>query len=320
MFCKYLSRSVIFLSLLSLVGVTAVLPIDLWHSGSAAVADEKGPQTVASKLLIVAPRAFEAALSPFVTHKAKLLPTEFVALQTALKDSEGADDPEKLKRYLYERWKKDGVRYVLLVGDAAVMPTRFQAVWCGEEKWGHCYLLATDLYYADLAKQDGSFDDWNACKEGNHARYFGELNHWKDDPKIPLNLDGMDLLPEIAVGRWPVNTIARVKVLVSKTIRYEKHVLEDDLPAVRRFGFVCCGGFVDLRGQMDEWGRKLETVTDWQAARLYYADDKRYDATPPPDEKGWKWFCGAASVCFSTPATEMKPVGPAPSTCSAFPT
>ena len=35
---------------------------------------------------------------------------------------------------------------------------------------------ASDLYYADLAKDDRSFDDWNANKEGYHAGYFGEVN------------------------------------------------------------------------------------------------------------------------------------------------
>jgi hypothetical protein len=267
----------------SLLAVYAAFLIVPFCTGALGFAGDQPPAGDA-KLLVVGPRAVETALAPFLAHKARQLPTEFVALQTALEDSAGGDDAEKLKRYLYKRWKKEPIRYVLLVGDASVMPACYQAVWCGEEKWGHCYLLATDLYYADLAKQDGSFEDWNGAKDRSHAQYFGELNHW--NLKAPLNMDGIDLLPEVSVGRWPVHNVAQVKLLVAKTIRYEKHVLADDLPAVRRYGFVCCPGFVDVRGTMDDWGRKLEAATGWQPARLYYADDKRNDRTLPPDEKG----------------------------------
>ena len=34
--------------------------------------------------------------------------------------TKGADDAEKLKRYLYAEWRKGGVGYVLLVGDVRV--------------------------------------------------------------------------------------------------------------------------------------------------------------------------------------------------------
>jgi hypothetical protein len=207
------------------------------------------------KLLIVGPKAFQSALAPFVAHKSELLPTEFVTLETAVTSSTGDDDAEKLKRYLFERWKSDWVRYVLLVGDCSIMPARYHAIYCGEAKWGNYYFVACDHYYADVAKQDGSFEDWNANKDGHHAQLFGELGR-SENPKSPVNIDQIDYLPEIAVGRWPVQNVNQVGLLVGKTIRYEKHVLADDLPMVRRAGFVCCAGLADVRGTMDDWCHK----------------------------------------------------------------
>ena len=69
----------------------------------------------------------------------------------------------------------------------------------------------SDLYYADLAKRDGSFEDWNARKKGFHAGYFGEVRgeHFKKDP---INYDEIDYRPEIAVGRWPVSTANEIQL------------------------------------------------------------------------------------------------------------
>ena len=64
--------------------------------------------------------------------------------------------------------------------------------------------IRRDLYYADLARRDGSFDDWNARKDGFHAAYFGEVRG-ENNKHDPINYDAIDYRPEIAVGRWPVS-------------------------------------------------------------------------------------------------------------------
>jgi hypothetical protein len=46
----------------------------------------------------------------------------------------------------------------------------------------------SDLYYADVAKQDGHFDDWNARHEGFHAVYYGEVRGEKNK-EDPINFD-----------------------------------------------------------------------------------------------------------------------------------
>ncbi len=61
-----------------------------------------------------------------------------------------------------------------------------------------------------MATRDGSFDDWNARKDGFHAGYFGEVRGEKNKSD-PINFDQIDYRPELAVGRWPVDTADEVR-------------------------------------------------------------------------------------------------------------
>src|SRR5262249_12593715 len=119
-------------------------------------AAEKGP---AEKLfLVVAQNRFHDALKKFVEHKKTLLPTELVSLEVVLQSTAGADDPERLKRYLYSAWKKKKLGYVLLVGDVDAMPVRYMVLDRVTPAAFDYAFYPSDLYYSDLAKQDGSFD------------------------------------------------------------------------------------------------------------------------------------------------------------------
>src|SRR5579859_278027 len=154
-------------------------------------------------LLVIAPESFHPALADFIAHKQKLLPTELKSLETILKSSAGVDDPEKLKRYLFEQWRTNHLGYALLVGDCDVMPVRFMVLDRVTPAAFDYAFYPSDLYYSDLAKADGSFEDWNAQKDSFHAGYFGEVRGEKNKGD-PINYDAVHYLPEIAVGRWPV--------------------------------------------------------------------------------------------------------------------
>ena len=66
----------------------------------AALANQ--PAGGAKRLLVIAPNAFHPALQDFVAHKQTLQPTELRSLEKILEQNRGVDDPEKLKRFLYE--------------------------------------------------------------------------------------------------------------------------------------------------------------------------------------------------------------------------
>lgn len=230
------------------------------------------------RLLIVAPHSFHPALKEFVQHKKKRLPAELIALEKILKTSKGVDDPEKLKRYLYDAWKKRAVGYVLLVGDCDVLPVRYMVLDRITPTAFDYAFYPSDLYYADLAKPDGSFEDWNAQKEGFHAAYFGEVRGEKNK-QAPVNFDRVDYKPEIAVGRWPLSTPEEVRLVAAKTIRYERNLLKAK-DSRKHAGFFAVGGWVDSRPLMKQLAERL---SGWQSELFLYRDGGMPE-TVPPDE------------------------------------
>jgi hypothetical protein len=207
-----------------------------------------------------------------------MLPTELKSLESILKSTKGVDDPEKLKRFLYSEWRERGLGYVLLVGDVDVMPVRFMVLDRVTPAAFDYAFYPSDLYYADLAKADGSFEDWNARKEGFHAGYFGEVRGEKNKTD-PINYDEVNYLPEIAVGRWPVSTPDEVRLVAGKTAAYEQRLLANSGTHPPRAGLIATGGWVDSRQLLDELAGKLSGA--WQVEKRFYSDSARPSATPP---------------------------------------
>jgi len=257
--------------------------------GSKACAD-KGREPPRKSLVIVAPRAFHPALHAFVAHKQKLLPTELVALEDVVEKNSGADSPEKLKRFLYDRWKNRHLGYVLLVGNVHELPMRYMVLdRVTREAFDYAF-YPSDLYYADLAKSDGRFEDWNANKKGFHARYFGEVRGEKNKHD-PINYDNINYLPEIGVGRWPVATAAQAALVAAKTIRYETGLQRGEKPGADDAAFFVVEGWVDARGQMDGAARSL--------GRRYTIEKRYYGTNRPPTARELESILNAgAGVVF----------------------
>lgn len=249
--------------------------------GCAAAPDVQRPPE-SPRLLIVAPEAFHAALRDYRDWRAADMPTALLSLELILKAEDGADEAEKVKRALYRFWRRGGLRYVLLVGDADVFPVRFMMLDRVTKPAFDVAFYPSDLYYADLAKPDGTFEDWNAAKEGVHAGYFGEV-HGEHHKSPPVNFDAIDYRPEIGVGRWPVSTAGEVAALAAKTRAYEEGLDERE----RLLGLVVTGGWVDARAAFDAAARAAgwpepsdeifrspeEFLQRKSTEKLYYTDD-----------------------------------------------
>lgn len=231
--------------------------------------------------VVVGPQAFADALEDYLRFKSDLLPTEFVSLEQVLKSSDGADDPERVKRYLYERWKNGKLGYVLLVGDVDVMPVRYMVLDRITPAAFDYAFYPSDLYYSDLAKSDGSFDDWNGAKDSFHAGYFGEVRGEKNK-QDPINYDSVDYRPDIAVGRWPVSTTEEVRRVAEKTMAYERGVRSGKKPNQDRAVVLMVGGWVDARARLDALANDL--AANWSVEKRFYADGNPQFQTPPPDE------------------------------------
>jgi hypothetical protein len=247
-------------------------------AGSVAKQPLSKPLSTTKGLLIVAPQRFEALLLSYVRHKQKQLPTRIESLERILKDTTGVDDPERLKRFLFHQWKESNIGYVLLVGDADILPVRYMVLDRVTAAAFDYAFYPSDLYYSDIARADGSFDDWNARKEDFHSGYFGEVRGEKNK-KDPINFDQIDYRPDIAVGRWPVSTADEVRLIAEKTMRYENGLPNRD--DAQRAAFIGVGGWVDTRPLLDRLAASLPV--GWSAEKRYYADAERNDKTLPPD-------------------------------------
>lgn len=244
----------------------ALLPLVLACGLAPARADED-PRPA---LVVIAPAEWEATLAPYLALRRRTLDVSFAALEDVLGAVDGADAPERVKRYLWRGWREHGVRYALLVGDSDTFPVRWMVLDRVTAPAFHTAFYASDHYYADVARDDGEFDDWNAAREGHHARYVGEVTgeHGKAGP---INLDQVSYVPEVAVGRWPVSTRDELAAVVQKTIAWEPRGARDpDRPP--RALFVHADGWVDARGPFGAWADGLASG-GWAVERQVFGGD-----------------------------------------------
>ena len=214
----------------------------------------------------IAPREWLAELEPLRALRAGEMRAETVALEQVLAESAGVDAPERIKRWLHARWRDDGLRYALLVGDADTFPVRFMVLDRVTEAAFDTAFYASDHYYADLADDDGGFDDWNASAEGFHAAYFGEVDGEKHK-QPPMNRDGVSYSPELAVGRWPVSAREELAPLVAKTVAWQPRPATD-----ARALLVHAPEWIDARARFGRLGDALEGA-GWRTDRRFYGGE-----------------------------------------------
>lgn len=216
-------------------------------------------------LVVIAPAAWEADLAPYVELRRQAFDVRVAALEDVLRTVEGVDAPERVKRFLWRGWRDHGVRYALLVGDSDTFPVRWMVLDRVHAPAFHTAFYASDHYYADVARDDGSFDDWNAATDGHHAGYFGEVTgeHGKAGP---INLDRVSYVPEVAVGRWPVSTRDDLRAVIAKTVAWEARAV-----GPRRALLVHMGGWVDARGAYGAWADTLAGA-GWSVERRLFGE------------------------------------------------
>ena len=261
--------------------VSALACLTLGATAVAAFVPGPGSEDAPPGLVVVAPRDWcaNSAMLDLTTERAH---EGFVVSALALEDladKPGADAPERLKRVLYRGWREENVRYVLLAGDADVVPVRFMMLDRATAAAHDTAFYASDLYYADVADAAGGFEDWNARADGHHARYFGEV-HGETHKQDAIDQDGVHYLPELAVGRWPVSSEEELAAVIRKTLAYgagakEPHALAvhaaewvDARPLVGRLSdALACAGFAVER-QLFGGADGLPTTASVRAALL----------------------------------------------------
>lgn len=218
---------------LQLTGFDATLPIS---AGQAIVAvGERGGKTpiaieplrisdwrspeMQADLLIVTTDELAPALEPLVAARAAQGTTAMVVPVADLYDAfaGGNTTPEAIRQfvaYALENWQAPGPRYLFLVGDASTDYRNYLGT------------NPPNLVPSLLVPVDAS----------------GET---VSDSRL-VDVDG-DMLPDLAVGRWPVSDPAQVKALVARTLAYESGT------AVNRTLFAADGSeryFADIAGRL----------------------------------------------------------------------
>ena len=193
-------------------------------------------------LVIIAPEIFSNQLENLVQHKEKYNISTILKITEEIYDEyEGVDKPEEIKLFIKDAIENFGITYVLLVGGlknkiwakprddknqgttAWHLPVRYNNYIDDPE---HPLTIAkihdpgviTDLYYADIYKEGGEFEDWDPNGDGVFAAW--NLEGYENDT--------IDLEPDVCVGRLACRDIKEVKNVVEKIINYETTAADSD--------------------------------------------------------------------------------------------
>lgn len=168
------------------------------------------------QLAILTPAEFVSVLQPLADYKNQTgISTRIITLEEIYTKCNGRDQAEQVKTCLAQLAQVNGIHYAMLVGDMDKFPVRFTKADRDAPEAGYTAFFPTDLYYADLFKADGSFDNWDADDDGYYGEICGEIT------TCPLNSDLVNLAPDIAVGRVPASNEKEVAIYVQKVITYE---------------------------------------------------------------------------------------------------
>lgn len=198
---------------------------------------ESNPFTMNSEydMVIITPSKFSGILEKLVEHKNSYNITTFIkTTEEIYEEYEGFDAPEEIKLFIKDAIETNGIIYVLLVGGLKNkiyakprddrnqgtkgwhLPVRYTNFIDDPE---HPLTIAkihdpgtiTDLYFADIYKEGGEFEDWDSNDDGIIAAW--NLDGYENDT--------IDLEPDVCVGRLACRDKREVRNVVNKIITYE---------------------------------------------------------------------------------------------------
>jgi hypothetical protein len=223
------------------------------------------PQTSTYDMVIIGPSKFSSQIQKLVDHKNNF------GVKTILKTTEeiynqfsGVDNPEKIKYFIKDAIENWDISYVLLFGGlkSIIYAKAKDTVNHGTSGWhvpvrysnfeydgGPGYNFTgdepgyiSDLYYADIYKEGGEFEDWDSNGNGIFAEWAGE---WRDE---------IDSYPDVAFGRLACRSNKEARDVVNKIINYEKKPADPSW--FKRIISISGDGFMDERDWNIQWDTK----------------------------------------------------------------
>ena len=221
-------------------------------------------------MVIIAPPEFSDELQRLVEHKnSHGISTLLKTTDDIFSEYEGRDKPEQIKYFIKDAIETWGVRYVMLVGglnspfwakprDNANegssqwrVPVRYTNLFdnpkypLADEEALHDPGVLSDLYYADIYREGGEFEDWDPNGDGIFAAW--------NKPGVE-NDTGLDLYPDVAVGRLACRNVDEVKTVVDKIITYETSAHGSSW--FKRMTVISGDGFLDQEDLDIQWDTK----------------------------------------------------------------
>jgi len=222
--------------------------------------------TTVYNLVIIAPKAFEKTLQPLIDHKnAHGVATFLKTTEDIYAKYSGVDKPEKIKYFIKDAIETYNITSVLLVGGLKnvvfakprddqnqgskswYLPVRYTNLYDNpkfplEAEALHDPGVISDLYYADIYGPNGTFSSWDPNGDGVFAAW--------GRPGIQ-NDTGIDLYPDVNLGRLPCTSVAEVQTVVNKIITYETTTYGQEW--FNKMTVVSGDGFLDQKDLNIQW-------------------------------------------------------------------
>jgi len=133
--------------------------------------------------------------------KSNIFTSEYIAANIS-----GQDLQEKIRNFIIQEYEESNIEFVILGGDVEHIP--YRGFSCTVQSGGGYTSndIPADLYYSAL---DGTWDD-------NNNGIWGEI-------------DEDDLLPEVAVARYPFSNASELAKIIHKSINYQNNPVLGEL-------------------------------------------------------------------------------------------
>jgi len=171
-------------------------------------------------LLIICPEKYVSKLENLADFNQKLeekINTKIVSLDDIYNsvyfNVKGIDEQENIKYFIKDAIENWGIINVLLVGSGVKGDEDFPVRYAWIKSQPYEVKFASDLYFADIYDSEGKFSDWDYDDDGMYA----EVNNNKND------LPAIDFLPDVYLGKLPVNSLSELDIIINKIIKFRKY-------------------------------------------------------------------------------------------------
>lgn len=218
-------------------------------------------------MVIISPDKFSTDIQRLIDHKNSF------GVETFLKTTEeiyteysGVDEPEQIKYFIKDAIETFGIQYVLLLGgiksviwgnprehdnygvEGWHVPARYNNIFDNPkfplaEDVIHDPGVICDLYYADIYGEGAEFQDWDPNGDGVIAAW--------GHPVYEDNDTGIDMSPDVAVGRLAVRNSREIEIMTDKIITYEQNPADPSW--FNRMTVISGDGFLDQQDLNIQW-------------------------------------------------------------------